>query len=426
VSSRFIVAAVLLMGTAPLGAQVPSDSGRTRSDSAAQADSLRLVRALEAMQPDTTASRRAGAGPSNPRLLPDISAVGDMVGDFSPSGSTQEDRATRFGMREVEIAVQAAVDPYFKGDIYLGFSDAEGVSVEQMYLTSMAFPHQLEARLGRFLLPIGKINVTHQHDLHTVEYPWMVREFLGAEGLKGDGAMLSRVVAPLGWYQELQLMALDRFGEAPEQLVTAEPVNRRLSGLGFAARLRNYWDLGESTNLEISGSAITGKREQPIDRTLPDEVNAVAARQTLVGVDATFRWRPLQQGLYKSFIAQFELFRQMNQDDPALPLNGTAPVSYLGPTRDATGLYGFARWQFSRRGYLGARYDRVGSAHDPGVSLRAASGYLEFFPSEFSKFLIGYERILGGGASVGFDSDQLDRILVQASFALGPHKPHPF
>jgi len=41
------------------------------------------------------------------------------------------------------------------------------------------------------------------------------------------------------------------------------------------------------------------------------EVNALNARQNTFGADLTFRWRPLQQGLYKSFILQAELMRQL-------------------------------------------------------------------------------------------------------------------
>ncbi|HYC52669.1 MAG TPA: hypothetical protein VEB19_16270, partial [Gemmatimonadaceae bacterium] len=148
--------------------------------------------------------------PVNARMLPDISAVGDFLADLSPKGSTREDR-TRLGIREIEIALQAVVDPYFRGDIFLGFSDAEGVHIEQAFLTTTAIP-AIEARLGRFLMPVGKANNTHRHDLHTIEYPWVVQRFLGDEGLKGTGVYVSRVFAPLGFYQELQVTAVDRFG----------------------------------------------------------------------------------------------------------------------------------------------------------------------------------------------------------------------
>ena len=356
------------------------------------------------------------AAPPNARMLPDVSAVGDLIGDLSPKGSTQEDR-TRLGIREVELALQAAVDPYFRGDIFLGFSDAEGVHIEQAFLTTTALP-AIEARIGRFLMPVGKANSTHRHDLHTIEYPWVVQRFLGAEGLKGTGVYVSRVFAPLGFYQELQLTAVDRIGESSEDLFTEEPVNQDLDGLAFSARLRNYWDLSQAANLEISASALTGKVEQPFDfGAAPPApgVNAVPSRQSLVGGDVTFRWRPLQEGLYRSFIAQAEVFHQRNEreTDPA----------FGGPNRDYSGAYAFARWQLTRRGYVAGRYDWLQDPELLGETLTAASGYLQWFPSEFSKLTLAYERVMPASITTVRSTD---RILLQASFAIGPHKPHPF
>jgi hypothetical protein len=408
-----VIGAALLFA-APLLAQQP-DSIRARQI----ADSIALVRELEARRADTT---RQPMGPPplqqpvNPRLLPDISAVGDLVSDLSPEASTQED-GSRFGIREIEIALQAAVDPYFRGDVFLGFSDAEGVHIEQAFMTTTAI-RGLELRLGRFLMPVGKQNTTHRHDLHTVEYPWVIQRFLGEEGLKGTGLYASRIFAPLGFYQELLLTAIDRVGEAAEDLVTESPINDDLAHLAFSARLRNYWDLTQAANLEISGSALAGYVEQPFDfgGTPPGpDVNAVARNQQTYGVDLTFRWRPLQQGLYRSFIAQGEFFRQNNarDDDPA----------FGGPNRDFNGAYGFARWQLTRRWFLAARYDWVEDPELGGETLTAASGYLQWFPSEFSKLTAAFERLMPA-ASVGVEAT--NRILLQASFAIGPHKPHPF
>ena len=56
-----------------------------------------------------------------------------------------------------------------------------------------------------------------------------------------------------------------------------------------------------------------------------------------------------------------------------------------------------------------------------GADMRAASGYFTFFPSEFSKLVAGYERFIPRG-----DERSLNRFVIQATFALGPHKPHPF
>ena len=398
---------------------------RTRADSARIADSIAVVRELERIRAEPRAhdpgrQQPPQGAPSNPRLVPDISAVGDLIGDLSPKGSTQEG-GERFSIREVEVALQAAVDPYFRGDVFFGVSDLEKISIEQAYLTATSLPWGLEVRLGRYLMPVGKQNTTHRHDLHTIDYPYVLQRFFGDEGLKGTGIYASKIFAPFGFYQEIILTAVDRFGEPTPGLVTIEPVNKQLSGLGFSARLRNYWDLSEASNIELSFSSITGKREQPVlggDPTL-----GTPARQSVVGTDFTYRWRPLRQGLYRSFILQAEFLQQLNEKDPTLELPSGVPpdgLAYGGPTRNFTGGYAFARYQLTRRGYLGARFDSFQDEGAGGSATNAVSGYLEFFPSEFSKLMVGYERYSPA------DGSATNRILLQAAFALGPHKPQPF
>lgn len=424
VAVRLLVSAALVLPGALTAQQRDSTARRTRADSlrtdsARAADSLAIVRELEAATPLTRAPAptQGPSGPSNPRLLPDLSAVGDLIGDLSPQGSTQEG-GNRLGIREVEVAIQAAVDPYFRGDVFLGFSDAEGVSIEQAYLTATSLPWGVEARLGRLLMPVGKENTTHRHDLHTFEYPWVLQRFLGPEGLKGTGVYASRIFSPFGFYQEVILTAMDRFGEVPPELRASEPPNRRLGGMGYSARVRNYWDLSQSANVELSASAATGRREQPVSGA--DAANATLARQSVVGGDLTLRWRPLQQGLYRSFILQAELLRQVNERSPTLP-RGAGIVTYDGPRRDFTGWYAFARWQASRRGYIGARIDALQDPEYDGGTTRAASAYLQFYPSEFSKLLAGFERVVPPAGIA-----QVSRLMLQATFALGPHRPHPF
>jgi hypothetical protein len=336
--------------------------------------------------------------------------VGDLIADLSPDGSTQED-GTRLGVREIELAVQAAVDPTFRADVFLGFSDAEGVHIEQAFMTATSLP--VEVRLGRFLSPFGKQNTTHRHDLHTVDHSLIAQRFLGEEGLKGTGLYLGKIFAPFGFFQELIFTATERLGEAPEDLIVDESTSKDLDGLAYSARLRNYWDLSEASNLEVSGSFLTGKKERELSAPVGG-VNAKALRQTTFGADFTFRWRPLQQGLYKSFILQGEFMAQQNEDFNFA--SSPAPVD-LG---DFSGLYVFGRYQISRRGYLGARFDTLDDPEFGGDRTTAYSAYYQFFPSEFSKILGKFERV----SPKGFES--FNRFLIQATFALGPHKPHPF
>ncbi|HKH94088.1 MAG TPA: hypothetical protein VKA54_19940 [Gemmatimonadaceae bacterium] len=443
------MAALLL--AAPIAGAQDSTAARSKSrqDSIAKAvrDSIALMKelggALAAPAPDsanaaTPATPQPSSpqgGPSNPRLLPDVSVVGDLMADLSPDGSTQEDRS-RLGVREVEVTLAAVVDPYFRGEVLFGYSDAEGVAIETAQLITTALPAQLEAHLGRFFMPFGKQITTHRHDLHTIEYPYVIQGLFGPEGMRGTGVWVSRVFSPLGFYQELNVTAIDRVAEDGD-LNTTVPVNRSLGGLGYAARLRNYLDINEASNLELSFSALTGRRAQPLAESYVTalalagvEANATAARQTTVGADFTYRWRPLQEGLYRSLILQAEVMHQANERDPRVPslagctddcrLVALVPGSYAGPTRGFTGAYAFGRYQTTRRSFLGTRFDYLQDPANDGRTLTAGSGYLEYFPSEFSKLIAGYEAVSRTGDSV------LHRILLQAVFALGPHRPHPF
>ena len=139
-------------------------------------------------------------------------------------------------------------------------------------------------------------------------------------------------------------------------------------------------------------------------------------------MDVTYRWRPPQEGLYKSFIVQAEWMQQRNNRPGDLPTAAPGQVVvYEGPDRSFGGGYVFARWQVSYRGHIGARFDALQDPEFGGGRTRAISGYYEFFPSEFSKLALAYERL---NRPAGFGST--DRILLQATFALGPHRPHPF
>src|SRR5437868_13650101 len=84
---------------AAANAQQPDSLRRkATADSIAKArqDSIALQRELEKAMAQPTTSQpeapRQVVGPTNPRLLPDVSAVGDFVGDLSPKGSTQDDQ----------------------------------------------------------------------------------------------------------------------------------------------------------------------------------------------------------------------------------------------------------------------------------------------------------------------------------------------
>ena len=113
--------------------------------------------------------------------------------------------------------------------------------------------------------------------------------------------------------------------------------------------------------------------------------------------------------------------RQVNRD-PELsdfaPPPGFERV-YEGPTDDVDGAYIFSRYQLTRRVYASGRFDWLRDPVLAGGTFTAASGYVTFFPSEFSKLVAAFERTMPPG-----DAEARNRVRLQATFALAPHRPH--
>jgi hypothetical protein len=367
-------------------------------------------------------------------MNPDISAIGDFLVDLSPEDPRVTEDGNRFSLREVELGIQAAVDPFFRADLFLGLHAGE-IEVEEAYLTALALPGELQVRFGRFHLPLGKVNLTHRPELLTVEYPLVLRTWFGAEGFSGTGIGASRIFAPLGFFQELQFFILNGIeGEGhahgaheddhdhghglgdPDHgplgdIIAGGPERSGLEQLGFLGHLRSFADLTPAANLEVGISAGVGSVERylPLPAGTPGteegpDVFRAYPTQRLYGANAIVRWRPPARGLYRSFRWEVEAF---GQD---------------GPESRVWGGFTQAQWQLGRRSHVGARLDAVqlpggqevevyGEGvgrhvhfyrEDGGEWRQAASGTFTFFPSEFSRFRV---MLNGPGARDGREAE---------------------
>ncbi len=391
---------------------------------------------LAAVLATVPASPLLAQRPGTQGLNPDISAIGDLFFDLSPT-RPKFTEGERFALTEVELGIQAFVDPFFRADFFLGLHDGE-IEVEEGYVTALSLPGALQARLGRFALPFGKASLIHRPELVTVEYPHVIQQYFGPEGLRATGIGVSRIFAPLGLFQELQVYALSGLGEAHahegEEEIPIPPdvelIDAERSGLeqfAFMAHLRTYKDLSPASNIEVGLSAATSHVERfrpedcPNAGPCPAVLLAEFRSQRLWGANVIYRWRPPEQAIYRSFQWSAEV------------------VGNDGPEAHSVGLFTQAQVQLSRRTYLGARFDAVQGAgdqeihvetfgqnrvievesHEGGEWFRAASGYFTFFPSEFSRFRLGLERSFG-------ESEREWRAVLQTTFSIGPHRPHAF
>jgi hypothetical protein len=347
--------------------------------------------------PDPAPAQQPAPAMSSKVFNPDISVIGNFVGvagknDFSDQPSLE--------LTEVEAAFQAIVDPYARADFYLAASP-EGVEVEEGYITFTSLPKNLLLKVGKMRAQFGKVNTLHTHTMPTADRPLVTGNLVGGEeGLSDAGLSLSYLVPNPSLF-------IEATGEVyrGESEVFQTPERSKLAYVG---RVRAFRDLTEGTNLEIGTSFAFGPTNAGLD--LPVEeglaVDGVLNKR-LFGIDATFRYRPLQRAIYRRLNLRTELIWS-RQELPA-DLHATA-----------FGFYGLGEYQFARRWYLGARLDRSARVFDSSLVDKGGSVFLTFWPTEFSQVRGQYRRTNYAEGIRG------NEFLFQFNFSIGAHGAHVF
>jgi len=375
-------------GEAPPSAQDEADETQElRREVAALRERLE---ALEARLESLTSAPppplpATGPGPSSKILNPDIAVTADFRGVAAESPRSGE---PSLELHEAEASFQAIVDPYARADFFFAFGP-EGVEIEEGKISFPAVPGGFLLKAGKQRASFGKVNTMHNHTLSWVDRPLVTENLVGGEeGLSDGGLSLSRLIPnPL------------LFLEATAEVYRGQ--NEVFSGvdrgdLTYVGRLRGYQDISESTNLDLGFSGAWGRVESNPGGT-----------SRLLGVDATFRWRPLRRAIYRRLLARTELvWSRRDLEDGA---------------RDAFGFYASAEYQFARRWFFGVRWDESERAEEPEFRDRGHSVLLTFWPSEFSQVRGQFRR-----TRFGDDEDWTNELLFQLQFNIGAHGAHPF
>ncbi|HET7872536.1 MAG TPA: hypothetical protein VFL42_08495, partial [Terriglobales bacterium] len=357
-----------------------------------------------AQQPQVPAQepRLGGAGAAAAKALnPDISAIGDFIAN---AGHNPVVPTPSFQMHETELGFQAIIDPYARGDFFLSFGEA-GVNLEEGYITFTALPASFVARAGKMRASFGKVNTMHNHVLPWVNRPLVTQNLVGNEdGINDAGVSVNRYLpAPKNWFLDFTGQVFR--GDSTD--VFQAQVKNDVSVVGH---LRAYRDLTENANIDLGGSYSRGH-----------DIFGSPFIGNLYGVDATYRWKPLQRAIYRSFVARTELiWRQENQ--PALTVCATfaCPPNTAPGFQRAFGYYVSGDYQFARRWFAGLRLDNSDRPFNAALNDKGGSAVLTYWPSEFSQIRGHYQFTRYAG---NIDASEL---FVQVLFSLGAHGAHPF
>jgi hypothetical protein len=315
---------------------------------------------------------------------PDIAVIGNFIG---AAGKNDVEPLPALKLNEAEVSYQAVVDPYARADFFLSASP-EGLEIEEGFLTLPTLPGGLLMKVGKMKAQFGKTNTMHSHVLPWTDQPLPVRNLLGGdEGLNDSGISVSKLILN-------PVLFLEATGEIYNGDDSVFRAYKR-SDLAYVGRLRGYRDVTESTNLDVGTSFAYGHNDAGPDSTT-----------RLFGIDATFRYRPLQQGLYKRALVRTELFWS-RREQPVV--QGTAFGGYLS-----------AEYQLSRRMFGGGRFDWSDRAIDPSLRDKSGSLLLTFWPSEFNQVRAQYRRTHYAGG------EKSNELLFQFLFSIGAHGAHVF
>jgi hypothetical protein len=324
-------------------------------------------------------------------LNPNISIGGDYYAAYGTSKSEYNRVRSEYSwgtgrmlLREVELAVESALDPFSRAKAFFGIGE-EGIEVEEAYGQWLNMPLNMNLKIGQFKTQFGKLNRYHTHALPQFERPFVLTHFLGVECLNGFGVagnfLLPSLIAHVN---ELDIEFVTG-GENPSF------TNEGKHNFIYIGHVKNYYDVNRSTYVEWGLSGATGYND-------PDETY----RTTLAGADLTVKWSPPDRAKYRGAEWLTEVLYS-NRKTPEKDMN-------------AWGIYSSLQYRLSAWWVASIRLDYTQLPYDNSLEEKGAALVFDFWQSEFVFFRFQYTLI-----NRNFDEND-NRFIVQTNWAIGPHK----
>ena len=371
----------------------------------------------------TDAGSEPASKSSSPNAMnPGISVVlnGNYVADSrDPAGARvagyplSGDAALKprgFSLDESEVTLAANVDPYLMANLTFSFGADNQPSVEEAYVQSTALPGGLTIRGGRFFSAIGYLNERHAHNWSFIDMPLPYRALLG--GQYGDDGVQARWLVPAPVFLEVggEVYRGDHFpgGGADKNRAGTQ-----------SAFVHTGGDFNDSSSWLAAISYIhTEAHDRVTDgATGPD---TFSGSDGLGIASLVYKWAPGGNIVEKNVVLSGEYFFG----------NQSGVFNGVAVDRDPSGWYAQGVYQFTKRWSAGLRYASVNSQNAPrlltgstldsfGHSPNAATGLIEYDPSEFSRFRVQFTRDMS-------DLQRNDELMMQYTVVFGPHGAHRY
>ena len=346
------------------------------------------------------------------------------VGDHDP-------QQRGFNARNIELAFDGAVDPYFEGFANIVFKldndNQTEVEVEEAFLQTTNLPFNLQLKAGQFFAAFGRINPTHPHTWDFADAPLVHGRLLGPDGLRGVGAQMSWIV-PVPWYSQVIFAVQNGRGGTGFSFRnpgddgiffgrrTTDREARGLQDFVWIPRWENSVDLSPTQVVLAGVSGAFGSNE-----------TGANSRTQIYGADLFYKWKssnaeggfPFVKWQTEAMYRRFEAGRGINKSFP------------VAETFHDWGMYSQVLWGFKKGWVAGIRGDYLHMTDSEFTddferqTRSRISADLTWYPTEFSKIRLQYnhdfleENFFLPGRDV-------DSVFLQFEFILGSHGAHKF
>lgn len=358
-------------------------------------------------------------------------------------------------LREVELGIGAAVDPYFDAQTLISVSGDGEVELEEAYGRTLSLPAGLQVKFGKFASDITRQNRAHPHEWDWGDQNLPYQNLFGEEASLRDVGVQLTWLAPTPFFSQFgaevlqgDQAAFGGFVEDGDREEAAAEIDEALGNPGidedslglsgrqsgprlFTAFARFGPNLGPRHAVQVGGWLAHASQHQEIQELEePDEALVLQGDGMMWGVDAVYKYSAGRSYGHGDWVLQGEYLYQrldtrvtFSAEDPAM----------VGESRELVtdGLYLQARYGFLPRWSIGARYDVLGLTNEmrgPGGTTgrddsNRLSLALTWTPTEFSRL-----RLQGNFADIATEdgSTDFDGVLLQYTLNYGAHPAHRF
>src|SRR6266446_3641447 len=346
------------------------------------------------------------------------------VGDHDP-------QQRGFNARNIELAFDGAVDPYFEGFANIVFKldndNQTDVEVEEAFMQTTSLPFNLQLKAGQFFAAFGRLNPTHPHTWDFADTPLVNGLFLGPDGLRGVGAQTSWTL-PLPWYSQLIFASQNGRGSTGFSFrnpgdngmffdrITTDREARGLQDFVWIPRFENSFNLSDTQTVLAGVSGAFGSNE-----------TGANSRTQIYGADLLYKWKSARaEGGFPFVKWQTEFMYRRYQAG-----RGADDSFPVAETFHDWGLYSQVLWGFKKGWVVGIRGDYVDMQNSKFTddldrqSRWRISANLTWYPTEFSKIRLQYNQDFLE-ENFFLSPREVESVFLQWEFILGAHGAHKF